>query len=84
MRPHRGSNPAPEWLKTTREHTHITANRFRSILSRLPRSIADVVSKKGLYGAVFTTIVVKTQGDRRCVKWAFAMRAVVLPWRLGY
>ena len=26
----------------------------------------------------------KTQDDHQCVKWAFAMRAVVLPWRLGY
>ena len=36
-----------------------------------------LVSKNGRFWA----IVLKT---RRCVKGAFAMRAVVLPWRLGY
>ena len=68
----------------TGEQTRITTNKFRCVLSRLARSTADLVSQNGRFGAVFTTIVLKVQDDRRCVKWAFAMRAVLLPWRLGY
>ena len=40
--------------------------------------------QKWPFWAVFRTIVLKTQDDRQRVKWAFATRAVVLPWRLGY
>ena len=61
-----------------------TTNKFRCVSSRLARSMANLVSKNGRFWAVFRTIVLKTEDDRRCVKWAFAMRAVVLPWRLGY
>ena len=38
----------------------------------------------GLFLAVFTTIVLKVQDDRRYAKQMFPMRAVVLSWRLGY
>ena len=62
----------------------ITTNKSRCVLSRLARSTANLVSKNGRFWAVFRTIVLKTKDDRQCVKWAFAMRAVVLPWRLGY
>ena len=62
----------------------ITATRFRAVSSRLARSTADIVSKNGRFWAVFTTTVLKTQDDRRCVKCVFAMRAIVFPWRLGY
>ena len=83
LRGHRGSKPASKYLKTTGEPRRITANKFRCVLSRLARSTADLVSKNGLFWAVFRTIIPKTQDDRQCVKCAFAMRAVVLPWRLG-
>ena len=68
----------------TREQRRITTNRFRAVSSRLARSMADLVSKNGRFGAVFRTIVLKMQDARQCGKWAFAMRAAVLPWRLGY
>ena len=61
----------------------ITTNKFRCVLSRLACSTADLVSKNGHFWAVFRTIVLKTQDDRWCVTWVFAMRAVVLPWRVG-
>ena len=38
----------------------------------------------GLFSAVFRTIVLKVQDDRRYAKQVFPMRAVVLSWRLGY
>ena len=47
-------------------------------------SMADLVSKNGRFCAFFRTIVLKTPDDRSCVPRALAMRAVVLPWRLGY
>ena len=62
----------------------ITTDRFHPVSSRLARSTGDLVSKNGHFWAIFRMIVLKTQDDRQCVKWAFAMRAVVLPWRLGY
>ena len=68
----------------TGEQTRTTTNKFRAVSNRLARSMADLVSKNGRFWAVFRTMVVKTRDDRRCVKWAFAMRAFVLPWRLGY
>ena len=58
----------------------ITANKFRCILIRLARSMANLVSKNGRFWAVFRTMVLKTPDDRRCVKGVFAIRAVVLPW----
>ena len=63
---------------------HITKKRFCCVSSPLARSEADLVSKNGRFWALFRTIVLKTQDDGQCGKWAFAMRAVVLPWRLGY
>ena len=42
----------------------ITANRSPAILSRLARSMADLVSKNGRFWAVFRTIILKTQDDR--------------------
>ena len=62
----------------------MTTTKFHAGLSRLARSMADVVFKNGRFRAVFGTIVPKTEDDRRCVNWSFAVRAVVLPWRLGY
>ena len=59
----------------------MTANKFCCVLGRLARSTADLVSKNGHFWAVFRTIGLKTQDDRQPVKWAFATRAVVLPWR---
>ena len=38
----------------------------------------------GLFSAVFRTIVLKVQDDRRYAKQVFLMRTVVLSWRLGY
>ena len=38
----------------------------------------------GLFSAVFRTIVLKVQDDRRYAKQVFLMRAVVLSLRLGY
>ena len=38
----------------------------------------------GLLLAVFRTIVLKVQDDRRYAKQVFPMRAVVLSWQLGY
>ena len=66
------------------ERMGVTTNKFRCVWSRLACFTADLVSKNDRFSAVFRKIVVKTQDDRRCVKWASAMRAVVLPWRLGY
>ena len=65
----------------------ITTNKFRSILSRLARSTADLVSKNGVFRlllAFFRTIVLKVQDDRIYAKQVFPMRNVVLSWRLGY
>ena len=62
----------------------IATTKFRAVSNHLARSMADLVSQNGRFWAVFKTIVLKVRDDRRCVKWAFAMRAVVLPWRLGY
>ena len=45
------------------------------------------VQKKAVFGlflAIFRTIVLKTQDDRRYGKHVFPMRAVVLSWQLGY
>ena len=61
----------------------ITTNKFCPGLSRLAHSTADLVSKNGRFSAVFSTIVLKVHDNRRCVQWAFVMRAVVLPWRLA-
>ena len=61
----------------------ITTNKFRAGSTRLARSMADLVSKNGRFWAVFMTIVLKVEDDRQCVKWAFAMRAIVLPWVLN-
>ena len=66
------------------EQRRITTTKFHAVLSRLACSTADLVSEKGHFWAVFRMIVQKTQDDRRCVKWAFAMSTVVLPMRLGY
>ena len=63
---------------------HITTNRFCCVLSRLACSTAGLVSKNGHFLAVFRTIVLKVQDDRRYAKQVFPMRAVVLLWRLGY
>ena len=57
----------------------ITTNKFHAVSSHLARSTADLVSKNGRFGAVFRTTVLKVQDDRRCVKWVFSMRAVLLP-----
>ena len=62
----------------------MTTNKLRAVSSRLACSMANLVSKKGCSGAVLRTIVLKTQYDGWFVQYAFAMRAVVLPWRLGY
>ena len=59
-------------LKTTGQQTRITTNGFRAVLSRLARSMADLVSLNGRFravfrtrfGAVFKTIVLKTHDDR--------------------
>ena len=51
--PHRGSKPASKSLKTTGEPRRITTNKFRCVLSRLARSTADLVSKKGRFWALF-------------------------------
>ena len=67
----------------TAEQMRITTNIFRGIWSRLARSTADLVSKNGRFRAIFRTIVLKTQDDHRCVKWAFSMRAVLLPKRFA-
>ena len=45
----------------TGEQTSITMNKFREVSSRLARSMADLVSRKGHFGAVFGTIVLKVQ-----------------------
>ena len=37
-----------------------------------------------LFSAVFRTIVLEVEDDRRYAKQVFPMRAVVLSWRLGY
>ena len=69
----------------------ITGNKFRAIWSRLARcmadlssengrlarSMAELVHKKGSFGPLFRTIVLKTKDDRRCVKWASSMRAIL-------
>ena len=52
----------------TAEQMHITINKFCAVLSRLARPMAGLVSKKGRFWAVFRTIVLKVQDDRRCVK----------------
>ena len=83
LRLHRGSKRASKWLNTTEEQTRITTTTFGG-LSRLVRSLADLVSKNGPFGVLLRNIILKTQDDRRCVKWAFAMRAVVLPYKLGH
>ena len=57
----------------------ITTNKFRAVSGRPARSIAGLVSKDGRFSVVSRTIVLKVPDDRWCVKWAFAMRAVVLP-----
>ena len=75
----------------TAEQMRITTNRVHAISSRLARSTADFVSKNGRFGAVFRTIVLKTQDDRR--KCAFSMaiglskgckrvfnKACAMPW----
>ena len=40
-------------FKTTGEPRRTTTNKFRCVLSRLARCAADLVSKKGLFWAVF-------------------------------
>ena len=42
----------------------ITTNRFRAVRAVLVPSMADLVSKNGRSGALFRTIVLKTQDDR--------------------
>ena len=41
----------------TVKQTRITTNRFRVVLSRLARSMADLVSKMAAFGQFFKTIV---------------------------
>ena len=62
----------------------ITTNKFHCVLSRLAHSTANLVTKNGPFWAVFRTIVLKFQDDRRYAKQGFPMRTVVLSWRLGY
>ena len=62
------------WLKTgiqvaQNDRGGSTTNRFRAISSRLARSMADLVSKNGHFGAVFSTIVLKTEDDRQCAEY---------------
>ena len=52
----------------TGEQRRITTNRFRSVSSRLARSMADLVSKNARFWAVFRTIVLKTQDDHWFVR----------------
>ena len=77
-------NRHPSSSKTTGEQTRRTTNKFRAVSSHLARSMADLVSKNGRFGAVFRTIVLKVRDDRQCVKWAVPMRAIVLPQRSGH
>ena len=46
----------------------IGTSKFRCVLSRLARSTADLVSKNGRFWAVFRTIILKVQDDRRFAK----------------
>ena len=52
LRRHRGSKPASKSLKTTGEQTRITTNKFRDVSSRLARSMADLMCKKGVFGVL--------------------------------
>ena len=60
----------------TGEETRTSTNRFRAVLSRLARSMADLVSKNGRFWAVFRTIVLNDRSE--CAESVFSMRAVVL------
>ena len=72
-------NQHPSGSKQPGEQMRITTNRFFAALSRLARSMANLVSKNGCFWPVLKTIVLKVHDDRHCVKWAFTMRAVVFP-----
>ena len=55
----------------TGEQGRITANKLRAVSSRLVRSMADLASKNGHFGAVFRTIVLKTPDDRQGMQGMF-------------
>ena len=82
---------ATPWLKTgiqvAQNDRGANAHHHKQLSLRFEQSslfYGQVTVQKWPFLGSFQDDRPENSNDHQCVKWAFAMRAAVLPWRLGY